>query len=441
MPAEIDFIQIPQLKTVDEYNMFVLRQLWKHIDTTHVLTVQEDGYVVNPQLWDAGWLKYDYIGSLWDQKFLHAKRSRVGNSGFCLRSKRLLTRVAQLATDDALGHSRYRWARVLDDVFICHDIHPQLTADGYRFAPPDVAARFGFERPTPENDDWHNAFGFHGKHTYSTRRLDEDLAKLEPGPILKVKNWLGALDLDTQNEPMEKRTNKYDSIAVVIVSYRIAENRLADFFEWNDATFRADDVLVYVVTDREYDVPDYAQCVIFPESKLPKENGKPIFSLSKTKNRGLRTAVEDGADIVVCSDIDIWFPPYVWQRIRETPAGHAFIPVYLMAKTWENRRNDSHQDFGATGTIIMRADHWRQIHYDPRYFGYGAEDGKILADIKQAGLQIDRHLPVYHIAHERGTDQHNFKGRTDYHNKDFNPLRFKENMVFANSPTPDDPDA
>ena len=35
------------------------------------------------------------------------------------------------------------------------------------------------------------------------------------------------------------------------------------------------------------------------------------------------------------------------------------------------------QDAGATGTNATRADHWRTIHYDPRFVGYGAEDGKI----------------------------------------------------------------
>jgi hypothetical protein len=48
---------------------------------------------------------------------------------------------------------------------------------------------------------------------------------------------------------------------------------------------------------------------------------------------------------------------------------------------------------------------------------------------------------VYHIAHEQGTNQQNFGGRSDYHNPEFNPMRLKENMTLNKSPTPEDEDA
>ena len=229
--------------------------------------------------------------------------------------------------------------------------------------------------------------------------------------------------------------------AVVIVSYRIPEVRLRDFFRWNDATFRRDNATVYAVTDREYDVPDYGRCVIYPEELLPKLDGEPKFSLAKTKNRGLKTAMLDGHHVVICSDVDIWFPPQTWDRLAAVPPGMAMVPIYMMAMSWERRHQDCHQDRGATGTIAMQAQHWQEIHYDPRYIGYGAEDGKIMQDIRGTGLEINRTMTVYHIAHERGAPQHNFQDRTDYHNPDFNPWRLEENAKFAGTPTPEDPDA
>lgn len=230
--------------------------------------------------------------------------------------------------------------------------------------------------------------------------------------------------------------------AVVFVSYRIPENRLHDFFSWNGPRFEREGVSVYVVTDKEYDVPFYAKCIVYPESKLPIREGKRTFSLAKTKNAGLAAAVAGGHDLIICSDVDIYFDDDCWKQLTTTPPDVASVPYYMMSKSWENRTTDTHQDAGATGTIAMRAEHWRAMHYDPRFIGYGAEDGKIMEDIQRAGIRIRRASKVWHIAHERDTPQTNFGERTDYHNPDFNPWLLEENWrKYRNSPTPDDPDS
>ena len=65
----------------------MLQELHDHISTAHALCIQWDGYVLNAQAWDASFLDYDYIGSVWPQ---FGDGHRVGNGGFSLRSKRLL---------------------------------------------------------------------------------------------------------------------------------------------------------------------------------------------------------------------------------------------------------------------------------------------------------------------------------------------------------------
>jgi len=166
-----EWIEIDKLENVNEYNLFVLRDLHRYIDTSHTLTVQTDGYVVNPGVWDDAWLAYDYIGAPWRKSLVYAKRNRVGNSGFCLRSKRLLELTSLKASDENIRKHANRWPRILDDVFTCHDHLRDLELHGIKFAPVDVAAKFAFERPCAEVKNVRTAFGFHGEATADTKEL------------------------------------------------------------------------------------------------------------------------------------------------------------------------------------------------------------------------------------------------------------------------------
>src|SRR5258708_10081441 len=84
----VDVRPIAPLGSRQEYSAFILKQLVHHVDTTHVLLIQWDGYVVNPGAWRDEFLACDYIGAQW---FWHHDAMRVGNGGFSLRSRKLLT--------------------------------------------------------------------------------------------------------------------------------------------------------------------------------------------------------------------------------------------------------------------------------------------------------------------------------------------------------------
>ncbi len=81
-PAE--WHKIPRLQSRADYSRFMLRELANHIDTSHALCIQWDGFVLNGNAWLPVFLEYDYIGSVWPQ--FHDGRN-VGNGGFSLRSK------------------------------------------------------------------------------------------------------------------------------------------------------------------------------------------------------------------------------------------------------------------------------------------------------------------------------------------------------------------
>jgi hypothetical protein len=80
--------KIMPLKSLVAYSVFMLTQVYKYVDTSHMLIVQRDGWILNANSWRDAWLQYDYIGPLFMQY------NHVGSGGFSLRSKRLMQAVA-----------------------------------------------------------------------------------------------------------------------------------------------------------------------------------------------------------------------------------------------------------------------------------------------------------------------------------------------------------
>ena len=75
---------IEPITSREAYSRFMLRDLHRHIATSHALCVQWDGYVLDPARWDREFLEYDYIGAPWPH---FGDAMRVGNGGFSLRSR------------------------------------------------------------------------------------------------------------------------------------------------------------------------------------------------------------------------------------------------------------------------------------------------------------------------------------------------------------------
>lgn len=82
--------EIPELKSLIAYSIFMLTKVHEHIDTDHVLVVQRDGWILNPESFDPAWLDLDYIGPLFVQY------DKVGSGGFSLRSKRVMNYTASI---------------------------------------------------------------------------------------------------------------------------------------------------------------------------------------------------------------------------------------------------------------------------------------------------------------------------------------------------------
>jgi hypothetical protein len=146
LPAQARIEPIAPLRSSADYSSFVLSELGRHLRTDHCLVVQWDGFVINPDAWNPGFLGFDYIGAPWPQ---FDDGHDVGNGGFSLRSRRLLD--ACRSPEFVAGHP--------EDLAICRTNRALLERRfGIRFADRPTAERFSFERSIPAEP----TFGFHG---------------------------------------------------------------------------------------------------------------------------------------------------------------------------------------------------------------------------------------------------------------------------------------
>lgn len=148
-----------KINGIDEWNRKIIRELPNYVDTSHALLIHQDGYVINPLLWNPEWLNLDYIGAPWPlprDNFSYLDEEgdlqRVGNS-VSLRSKKLMDLVATREWRSYYGYSN-------EDGFIsCHN-RKWLESQGCKFATLEQAVHFSKEHEIPENKGL-QTFAFH----------------------------------------------------------------------------------------------------------------------------------------------------------------------------------------------------------------------------------------------------------------------------------------
>lgn len=144
-----------------DYNRFMVESLNDLIETDFVLIVQDDGYIINGDLWNNEFLEFDYIGAPWPWHLC------CGNGGFSLRSKKFLKVSSTLKYEK--HHEEYECCP--EDNFLCLDKYKRnyMISNGIKFADIQTALNFSFEHPIPffSNSTIENSFGFHGKFNLS----------------------------------------------------------------------------------------------------------------------------------------------------------------------------------------------------------------------------------------------------------------------------------
>ena len=137
-----------QINSIDSYSAYMMYELHKHVNTSHCITIQADGFIINPDKWDPLWLEYDYIGAVWP----HYDQYNVGCGGMSLRSRKLLQATSKI-TDDQTDYD------IPEDLMICR-YYRAFLEQGFaiRYAPPAVANHFSQEMMA---QPW-STFSFHG---------------------------------------------------------------------------------------------------------------------------------------------------------------------------------------------------------------------------------------------------------------------------------------
>jgi len=180
----IEVVNISKMTSVGDYNDFMLG-IGKYLDNDYVLVVQDDGHIINPELWDDEFLNYDYIGAPWplESKWIDGFRdeisermwrvlpkNRVGNGGFSLRSKKYLEFSSKFSSCGGWG----------EDEFLCQIHYEKAIEFGIKFAPFELALKFSYENALQEMGtpwgsyvslDRSKHFGWHGKNFANTHEL------------------------------------------------------------------------------------------------------------------------------------------------------------------------------------------------------------------------------------------------------------------------------
>lgn len=153
------------IPNIDIWNYKIIYELPSYVKTDYCILIHADGYIINPELWSASWLDYDYIGAPWPlpkDDFSYRDEVgglvRVGNS-VSLRSKRLMEAVAE-SPKEYFWSFKDKYGNTNEDGFICCHNSERLRRLGLKIAPLEVAKYFSKEHEIEENKDI-KTFAFH----------------------------------------------------------------------------------------------------------------------------------------------------------------------------------------------------------------------------------------------------------------------------------------
>jgi hypothetical protein len=157
---DITYIKIPKINNKLEYQSFIVKDFPKYIipllssKESHILVINWDGFIVNPNAWKEYFLDFDYIGAPWIKEASPILAGYCGNGGFCLKSKKFLT--TQKSIEEFKNYtptiSNY------EDVILSFTYRKKFERLGCKYAPIGV----GFEFSTEHGNYYKNkSFGFH----------------------------------------------------------------------------------------------------------------------------------------------------------------------------------------------------------------------------------------------------------------------------------------
>jgi hypothetical protein len=163
----IDYVYIEK-QTPSTMNSFAIKELPKYYTHDYVLSIHDDGFIINPHLWTNEFLQYDFIGAPWPPLHWNTK-NRVGNMGFFMKSKKFTDLELQI-----------NYINGPNDWLVTNYYYDSFIECGCRYAPINIAAKFSMELPISEiPHDLSKSFGFHGKYTEEAKEKCKLLEQYE----------------------------------------------------------------------------------------------------------------------------------------------------------------------------------------------------------------------------------------------------------------------
>ncbi|HYT41412.1 MAG TPA: DUF5672 family protein, partial [Methylomirabilota bacterium] len=171
-------IRVPNWSDKTGYCKFLWHDAARYVKTPQCMIIQWDSWIINPQSWSSKFLEYDYIGSPWRFK----DDFNVGNSGFSLRSKRLMDYLYN-------NQEKYPITNPQEDSLLCRSYQGQIIKEtDFHWAPEKLAHQFSFE----VNKQYPDPFGFHGIFNWPEVLSSEKL--IERLTIAKENEYISSPD-------------------------------------------------------------------------------------------------------------------------------------------------------------------------------------------------------------------------------------------------------
>jgi len=219
---------------------------------------------------------------------------------------------------------------------------------------------------------------------------------------------------------MESKT----PFGIIASAWKIDDERIANFIEWNREVFERENVDLCLVSDRQLDI-EYGRTVVYPVEQ-------DIFSIPRTINFGLRTFSEG---VVAKTDIDIIWSAELINHVREVvksgEVGYIGICVDVggiadavgYAKRTKRRR-------GRGACLALHIDDWNGIcGYNENIRGWGGDDEDCWKRACQSVNMLEEWVhPIYHVRHP------NRKGNPDF------PILSRSNMSISRKKGWNNPD-
>ncbi len=139
-------LKIPPIKTIEEYSIFCINELYKFIDTKYMITVQYDGWIVDASKWRDEFYDYDYIGGICN--WIDGE-GKGGNGGVSFRSKKLMEECSNIIPtkwchpEDVAISSKFQ--NQLVNVTIVTGYRKILEDKGFKFATREIQKHFSFD--------------------------------------------------------------------------------------------------------------------------------------------------------------------------------------------------------------------------------------------------------------------------------------------------------